>query len=98
MPPRSGRVKETGFFSVAEAGEALGVSPATVWRLIRSGALGSVKRGGRRLVPSSAVFRRTAREDVAPFDLNHPIFRLAGAGRGGGSKPGAREKHRILDR
>jgi excisionase family DNA binding protein len=34
--------------SVVEAGRALGVSLSTVWRLIRRGALPSVRRGGRR--------------------------------------------------
>ena len=28
---------------------------------------------------------------------DHPIFRLVGAGRGGGHAPGARDKHAILD-
>jgi hypothetical protein len=35
--------------------------------------------------------------DIPPFTANHPIFRLMGAGRGGGQSPGARDKHAILD-
>jgi hypothetical protein len=35
---------------------------------------------------------------IPAFSHDHPIFRLAGAGRGGGTTPGARDKHDILDR
>jgi excisionase family DNA binding protein len=87
--------------SVDEAGRALGVSRATVWRLIQRGDLPSVRRGGRRLVPSTAIgtrARRIRRGQIPPFSNDHPIFRLAGAGRGGGQTPGARDKHAILDR
>lgn len=86
---------------VEEAGRALGVSRSTVWRLIQRGDLPSVRRGGRRLVPASAIHaharrRRTGR--IPPFSHDHPLFRLVGAGRGGGSAPGARDKHALLDR
>jgi excisionase family DNA binding protein len=87
--------------TVEEAGRALGVSRSTVWRLIQRGGLPSVRRGGRRLVPASAVQARTHRrptEGIPPFSHDHPMFRLAGAGRGGGRTPGARDKHTILDR
>lgn len=87
--------------SVEEAGRALGVSRSTVWRLIQRGDLPSVRRGGRRLVPATAVQTRRRRSGVAPlppFSDNHPMFRLAGAGRSGGKAPGARDKHAILDR
>jgi excisionase family DNA binding protein len=87
--------------TVAQAGRALGVSRSTVWRLVRRGDLPSVRRGGRRLVLASAVRKSARRRDSArlpPFSLDHPMFRLAGAGRGGGQAPGARDKHTILDR
>lgn len=87
--------------SVDEAGRALGVSRATVWRLIQRGELPSIRQGGRRLVPSTAIETRARRRHsgrVPPFSPDHPIFRLAGAGRGGGRTPGARDKHAILDR
>lgn len=87
--------------TVEEAGRALGVSRSTVWRLIQRGDLPSVRQGGRRLVPASALLtrarRRRARE-IPPFSHDHPLFRLVGAGRGGGRTPGARDKHAILDR
>jgi len=86
--------------SVSDASRALGVSESTVWRLIRRGALASVRRGGRRWIPHTAVARgavpRTA-DTMPAFDESHPIFRLVGAGRGGGQTPGARDKHAILD-
>lgn len=88
------------FTDVAEAARLLGVSSSTVWRLIRRGALPSIRRGGRRLIPRSALVPRTLErqaEAIPPLTPDHPIFRLAGAGRGGGRKPGAREKHRLLD-
>jgi excisionase family DNA binding protein len=90
-----------GMFTVEEAGRALGVSRSTVWRLIQRGDLASVRRAGRRLVPAAAVHTRSRRQRTAgipPFSHNHPMFRLVGAGRGGGRTPGARNKHAILDR
>ncbi|PYQ68652.1 MAG: hypothetical protein DMG01_30530 [Acidobacteria bacterium] len=87
--------------TVEEAGRALGVSRSTVWRLIQRGDLPSVRRGGRRLVPASAVQTRTRRQrttGIPAFSHDHPMFRLVGAGRGGGRTPGARDKHGILDR
>ena len=39
------------FVSVPEAGKFLGVSRATVWRLIDRGQLGTVRLGSRVLVP-----------------------------------------------
>jgi excisionase family DNA binding protein len=86
--------------TVEDAGRALGVSRSTVWRLIQRGDLPSIRRGGRRLVPATAVRTRTRRRTagVPAFCHEHPIFRLVGAGRGGGRTPGARDKHAILDR
>jgi excisionase family DNA binding protein len=87
--------------TVDEAGRALRVSRSTVWRLIQRGDLPSVRRGGRRLVPVSAIHRRVRRRragDIPPFSHDHPLFRLVGAGRGGGRLPGARDKHALLDR
>jgi excisionase family DNA binding protein len=86
--------------SVEEAGRALGVSRSTVWRLIQRGELPSVRHAGRRLVLSAAMqtpTRRHRNARIPPFSLDHPIFRLVGAGRGGGRTPGARDKHAILD-
>lgn len=86
--------------TVPEAGEALGVSESTVWRLIRRGALPSVRREGRRMIPRDALVKGTAGRARAALPLmtpDHPIFRLVGAGRSGGLKPGARDKHAILD-
>jgi excisionase family DNA binding protein len=86
--------------TVEAAGRALGVSRSTVWRLIQRGELPSIRRGGRRLVPADATRRRARRPraaDVPPLTDDHPIFRLVGAGRGGGNAPGARDKHGILD-
>jgi excisionase family DNA binding protein len=87
--------------TVEEAGRTLRVSRSTVWRLIQRGDLPSVRRGGRRLVPASAIRSRARRrrtKGIAPFSHDHPMFRLVGAGRGGGGTPGARDKHAILDR
>jgi len=88
--------------SVEEAGRALGVSRSTVWRLIQRGELPSIRRGGRRLVPADAARKKPRRRGSAgaipPLTEDHPIFRLVGAGRGGGNAPGARDKHAILDK
>jgi hypothetical protein len=42
--------------------------------------------------------RRRRTGGIPPFSHDHPLFRLVGAGRGGGGAPGARDKHAILDR
>jgi excisionase family DNA binding protein len=87
--------------SIEEAGQALGVSPSTVWRMIRRGDLLTVRHRGRRLVLASGLTaweRRKARPEMPPFTRDHPIFRLVGAGRSGGQVPGARDKHAVLDR
>ena len=87
--------------SVEEAGQALGVSPATIWRMIRRGDLPSVRHRGRRLVLAGGLTsraRRSARQEIPPLTRDHPIFRLVGAGRGGARSPGARDKHALLDR
>lgn len=88
--------------TVGEAGEFLGVSDSTVWRLIRRGALPSVRRKGRRLIPRSALAAekgaKRGKAEIPPLTEDHPIFRLVGAGRSGGHGPGARDKHAILDR
>ncbi len=86
--------------SVVEAGRALGVSRSTIWRLIRRGELPSIRRGGRRLVPATALRTETRRkhvQQIPPFRHDHPMFRLVGGGHGGGHRPGARDKHAILD-
>lgn len=87
--------------SVEEAGLALRVSPSTVWRMIRRGDLPSVRHRGRRLVLAQGLTRqarRSARQEIPPLTRDHPIFRMVGAGRGGGGSPGARNKHALLDR
>ncbi len=91
--------REPELVTVAEAGRRLGVSLSTIWRLIRRGRLPSLRRGGRRLVPATALERggEIVRGDVPPLGLDHPIFRLVGAGRSGGRRPGARDKHALLD-
>ena len=86
--------------SVEEAAHTLGVSRSTAWRLIQRGELPSIRRAGRRLVPVTALrtrSRRPQRAGMAAFSNDHPMFRLVGAGRGGGRTPGARDKHAILD-
>jgi hypothetical protein len=53
-------------------------------------------------VPADAARTRPRRvvskAAVPPLTEDHPIFRLVGAGRGGGHAPGARDKHAILDK
>lgn len=85
--------------TIEEAGRRLGVSRATIWRRIRRGELKTVLRGGRRLVhaPRAARARTVERRGLPALTGEHPIFRLVGAGRGGGQAPGARDKHAILD-
>ena len=86
--------------TISETMQALGVSRSTLWRRLRSGELPSITRGGRRLVQLKTIRKATPGRvirDIPPFTKGHPIFRLMGAGRGGGQSPGARDKHAILD-
>lgn len=86
--------------TIDDAMRALGVSRSTLWRRLQRGELPSVRRGGRRLVRLTMTHKASrgkVRGDIPPFTENHPIFRLVGAGRGGGQSPGARDKHAILD-
>lgn len=92
--------KGEALVTVVEASRAIGVSTATVWRLIQRGALPSVRRNGRRLIPARALGRGIlgrSSEKLPPFGPTHPIFRLVGAARSGGAAPGARDKHAILE-
>jgi len=87
--------------NIGEACSALGVSRSTLFRLIRRGSIQSIRRGGRRLISRQALMPRAAlraTRGVPPLTCGHPIFRLVGAGRGGGKTPGARDKHAILDK
>jgi excisionase family DNA binding protein len=88
------------WLTVDEAGRALGVSLSTIWRMIGRGELASIRARGRRLVRCRPLrpAGRSKALGVAPFGPEHPIFRLVGAGHGGGVAPGARDKHEILDR
>jgi excisionase family DNA binding protein len=91
---------ESSAVSVADAGHLLGVSRSTIWRMIRRGDLPSIRQGGRRLVLADALrasSTRTLKNSVPPLSKDHPIFRLAGAGRSGRNPPGASDKHAILD-
>ncbi|MEK6607857.1 MAG: helix-turn-helix domain-containing protein [Myxococcota bacterium] len=85
--------------SVAQAADSLGVSLSTVWRRIGTGTLPSVRSGGRRLVPERALKSAAMGEieQIPPFTMDHPMWRLMGAYRSGGEGPGARDKHAILD-
>jgi len=91
---------DADLLSVEEASHRLGVSTSTVWRLIRRGTLRSLLEGGRRYVPEDALealAEDRVEDEVPPLMPAHPIFRLVGAGRGGGAAPGARDKHALLD-
>lgn len=46
---------------IAEAADLLSITPRSLERLIRSGDLGSVKLGRRRLVPHEALIEYIAR-------------------------------------
>jgi excisionase family DNA binding protein len=95
MSANSGRL----LMSVEEAGHALGISRSTIYRMIRRGSIRSVRKDGRRLISKQVISGggRQATRRLPPFTLDHPIFRLLGAGRSGGNAPGARDKHAILD-
>jgi excisionase family DNA binding protein len=85
--------------TIDQAIQALGISRSTLWRRVQRGEIPSVRRSGRRLVQLTTrrnADRAKVTGNIPPFTDDHPIFRLVGAGRGGG-QPGARDKHSILD-
>jgi excisionase family DNA binding protein len=87
--------------AVDEAARELGVSRATVWRLLRAGRLASTRIGGRRRIPREAVLA-VARQGTAPggpdtwpvFTEGNPLFALAGIFRGRG--PGSSEDKQAV--
>ena len=88
--------------TVQQAAERLEVSPATVWRMLRRGALPSVKTRGRRLIPTSAVkSQRKASddcklEDIPPLTFDDPLWELIGAYKGPLNGPGSEDKYGAL--
>ena len=93
----------TKWLSVTEVARRLGVSESTVWRLLRTATLTSVKLRGRRMVAATAV-QGLVREmtappaagEVRPFALDDPLFRLVGKFRSKRGGPGSSDKHRYL--
>jgi excisionase family DNA binding protein len=53
--PDNTNVPERRALSVVEAAQAVGISRATVYRLVQQRRLATVKIGSRRLVPVSAI-------------------------------------------
>jgi excisionase family DNA binding protein len=94
----------TKWLSVTEAARRLRVSESTVWRLLRTSTLTSVKLRGRRMVAGTAV-QALMREmtappgaaEVRPFALDDPLLRLAGKFRSRRRGPGSSDKHRYLE-
>jgi excisionase family DNA binding protein len=85
--------------TVTEAAGELGVSPSTLWRMLRRGELASVRQSGRRLVPRSAVQKRVRAEPSAtptPLSSEHPLWRLVGAFKSGGKGAGSSDKYAAL--
>ena len=80
----------------AQAAKRLGVSLSTVWRLLRRSQLPSIKRRGRRLIPSRAVEAQEL-PSVPVVDDKHPIWALVGAARSGGAGPGSSNKRFYLN-
>src|SRR5688572_29522256 len=91
--------KRPEMVSVPESALRLGVSVATVWRRLRRGALTSVKRGGRRLIPADELHTWAADKDdekIRPMSPDHPMMRLMGAYRSDGKGPGSEDKYAVL--
>ena len=88
------------FLNVEQTADALEVSESTVWRLLRSGELPSVRRSGRRVVSSTEVERRVRIKEpplrLRPFTKDHPLWKLIGAYKSGGQGPGSRDKYAVL--
>ena len=56
---------EPGALSIPAFCQWAGISRASTWRLIADGRIGSVKRGGRRLIPMEAAKAWLAGEQQA---------------------------------
>ena len=93
----------TRWLTPVEAAARLGVSESTVWRMLRRGALPSVKLGGRRRIASSTLTQAlrplgnvTSAERIPPLTLDDPLFTLAGRFHSDGRRPGSSDKHAYL--
>lgn len=91
------------WLSPTEAARRLGVSESTVWRFLRRELMPSVKVGGQRRIPVSALRQvpRAARRVLGPkeipiFGLDDAIFQLAGRFRSEARGPGSADKHAHL--
>jgi excisionase family DNA binding protein len=51
-------------YSVDEVSVALDLDPATVWRLVKSGEIPSVKIGGSRRIPAAWLKQRLSGQDT----------------------------------
>jgi excisionase family DNA binding protein len=90
---------KTTLKTAADAGKDLGVSLATVWRMIRRGELPTVRVGRRRYVDTRALkarIRRNEPERLRPFDMDNAIWKLVGAYRSEGALS-SQDKHALLD-
>ncbi len=84
--------------TVEKAAERLGVSESTLWRMIRSGRLSSVRKGGRRYVSTNSLMgeQRAQVGEVPPLTLDNPLFKMIGMARGPGAGAGSEDKRRAL--
>ncbi len=84
--------------TVEQAAQRLGVSESTLWRMIRSGRIQSVRKGGRRFIPTSSlrVEQRVQTDEVPPLTLDNPLFRMIGMARGPGEGAGSEDKRGAL--
>ncbi|WP_433697036.1 helix-turn-helix domain-containing protein [Nocardiopsis sp. CA-288880] len=77
MKSGSGLVPQLAY-KVPEAAEALALSVATVWKLVKSGELRSYKVGSSRFIPVAAltefVEARLAEQPIPGCCGNHPDF------------------------
>jgi len=72
--PKSGRA---AFYTPRQAGWILNVGPGTLARAIRTGALRTVRRGSRLVVPASELVRLLGEPVGRPDEGQRP---LGGAG------------------
>ena len=87
--------------TIPQAARALGVSESTVWRRLRAGTLPSMRRGGRRYIPTRSL-RGDAAVEMATgalptFTTENPVFTMVGMGRSNDEKgPGSSDKYAVL--
>ncbi|MBI2895672.1 MAG: helix-turn-helix domain-containing protein [Deltaproteobacteria bacterium] len=86
------------WLTLKDAADRLGVSRTTLFRMLRRGELGTIRRGRFRLVSERSIRDRLARPEARfpAYTEDHPFRNLVGKFRSEGEGPGSSDKYKVL--